>query len=188
MPDVAAIILAAGRGTRIGTPKLKLVSEGEFFVNIIVKKLKSSGVDRVFCVIHPEDYDWSLEHIPGVSLVLNGETDKGMLFSAVQGIKKLTDEKGVLLFPVDHPFVEVSTLNLILDIFCKYPDKLIKPEFEGKSGHPVIIPRFASDRMIFTTQDKGLSETLRDVCGETEIVRVSDRGILKNINSAEDLK
>ena len=43
MHQVSAIILAAGRGRRIGTPKLKLVSNGEFFVNIIVKKLKAAG-------------------------------------------------------------------------------------------------------------------------------------------------
>ncbi len=188
MHQVSAIILAAGRGRRIGTPKLKLVSNCEFFVNIIVKKLKAAGVDRIFCVIHPDDFDWSLENISGVSLVLNRETEKGMLFSALLGFKKLTDEKGVLLFPVDHPFVDASTLNLILDIFNKCPDKLIKPEFEGKSGHPVLIPRFAADGMVFLKRYKSLSEALREVCNETEIVRVSDRGILKNINTAEDLK
>ena len=79
MPDVSAIILAAGRGKRIGTPKLKLISENEFFANIIVKKLMSSGVKRVICIIHPDDYEWALENISGVELVLNKETEKTIL-------------------------------------------------------------------------------------------------------------
>jgi molybdenum cofactor cytidylyltransferase len=187
MPEVAAIILAAGRGSRIGTPKLKLVSDNEFFVNIIVKKLLSSGVKRIICVIHPDDYDWALENVSSVELVLNKETDKGMLFSVVLGIKKLADEEGVILYPVDHPRVEEETMKLILETFGKYPHKIIKPLYENRTGHPVIIPRDAADKINFVNQDKGLSETLRDVCNDIETVKVSDGGILKNINTAEDL-
>ncbi len=186
MPEVSAIILAAGRGSRIGVPKLKLISDGEFFVNIIVKKLKSSGVDRIFCVIHPDDYDWSLEHITGVSLVLNPETEKGMLYSVVLGLKKLTDEDGVMIFPVDHPYVSVDTIKNILSIFSEKPDSAVKPAFGDKTGHPVVVPRKAADKIVYISPEKGLSETLREVCGVTETVRVNDRGILKNINKAED--
>jgi molybdenum cofactor cytidylyltransferase len=187
LPGVAAIILAAGRGSRIGTPKLKLVSGKEFFVNIIVRKLLSSGIKRIICVIHPDDYEWALENVSNAELVLNKETDKGMLFSVVLGIKKLYDEEGVILFPVDHPQVEEETIKLILETFVKYPDKIVKPSNKDKTGHPVAIPRNVADKIEFISPDKGLNETLRAISCDVKIVKVNDGGILKNINKAEDL-
>jgi len=65
MLNLSAVILAAGSGSRIGLPKLKLQIEGKYFVNVIIEKLISADIKNVSVVIREDYYEWCLGNVPG---------------------------------------------------------------------------------------------------------------------------
>jgi molybdenum cofactor cytidylyltransferase len=46
----------------------------------------------------------------------------------------------VVLQPGDHPEVEASTLAALVDSSLKRPVQAVVPEYQGRGGHPVLIP------------------------------------------------
>jgi molybdenum cofactor cytidylyltransferase len=53
---------------------------------------------------------------------------------------QLDHSADVLLQLADHPRVQVATLQSMLNARQRFPGAAIIPEFEGRGGHPVLIP------------------------------------------------
>jgi molybdenum cofactor cytidylyltransferase len=186
MLNVSAVILAAGSGSRIGLPKLKLQIKGKYFVNVIIEKLISADINNIFAVIREDYYEWCLENVPGALFVLNNEPEKGMFHSVKLGIKNSVKSDGILIFPVDYPFVEKSTIEKLKAAFIEYPECIIKPVFDNKSGHPLIIPKFHFDAIINSKLDN-LNDAIMSLKISQVKVNVNDKSVLKNVNYKSDL-
>ena len=184
MKNISAVILAAGSGTRIGVPKLKLTHRSEFFVNIILKCLKSGGINDVVCIIRKDEEEWFKQNALSVQYLINDNPETGMIHSVYLGINHFKGLKGVIVFPVDHPFVKTETITKLKNEFEENNESIVKPLYDGVSGHPIIIPKRlfgfinGSDNLNLVIQKSGLRVL--------EVI-VKDEGILKNINYAEDL-
>ena len=188
MKNISAVILAAGSGTRIGIPKLKLIHKNEFFVNIISINLKSGGINNVVCIIRKDDTNWFKENADCPEYIVNYNPELGMLSSVKLGIEKYLKHDGVLLFPVDHPFVTNDTIKSLISDFKKNTNSVIKPFYKDKSGHPLIIPGTLFKYIVNSDNMKTLNDIIKE-SGISEIrIDVDDEGILKNVNSIEDLK
>ena len=187
MKNISAVILAAGSGTRIGIPKLKLKHQEEFFVNIIANKLKFAGIENIVCVIRKDDLDWFNENTAGLEYSINSNPELGMISSARLGIEKYIKQDGVVLFPVDHPFVKGITIKQLINDFEKNKDSVIKPYYKGKSGHPLIVPISLFNYIISSENSKTLNEIIKESGILVIRTDVDDDGILRNINSPEDL-
>ncbi|MDP2172146.1 MAG: NTP transferase domain-containing protein [Candidatus Cloacimonadaceae bacterium] len=165
--QIIAIIPASGKGRRFGMPKAEAVLAGKSFADIIKELLHSAGIAQVHC---PK----------------NLETGS-MLETLRHAISELKDQQalGYLIHPVDHPFVKASTIKLLIETFKSLPDSTIRPSFQGKSGHPVIVPSWLN--IDADDNDKGLAGLIRSqVCTVIDIP-VDDEGVLRNINSPEAL-
>ena len=69
--------------------------------------------------------------------------DGEMMVSVRAGLAmalQLDDSADVLLHLADHPQVQAATLRCMLDARQRFADAVIIPEFEGRGGHPVLIP------------------------------------------------
>ena len=187
MNNISAVILAAGSGTRIGIPKLKLKQGKEFYVNIIANNLKSEGINKIVCVIRKDDLEWFKENAAGSEYIININPELGMISSVKFGVERYPKHDGALLFPVDHPFVTCKTIkNLIID-FGKNKNSVIKPYYKGKSGHPVIVPYSLFDYIVNSDNFKSLNDLIREFGISVIRTDVDDEGILRNINNPEDL-
>ena len=140
MKNISAIILAAGSGKRIGTPKLKLKIGEDYFVNLIVDKLKLAGIENIVCVIRKNDKEWFEQYALSVSYIENPNPESGMIHSVFLGINHFKDSSGVIVFPVDHPLVKTDTITSLIKVFEENNVSIVKPGFKGISGHPIIIP------------------------------------------------
>ena len=184
MHNISAVILAAGSGTRIGVPKLKLKHRGEYYVNLIISKLKYAGIEDVVCVIRKEEEEWFKQNALSVQYLINDNPETGMIHSVYLGINHFKGLKGVIVFPVDHPFVKTETITKLKNEFEENNESIVKPLYDGVSGHPIIIPKRlfgfinGSDNLNLVIQKSGLRVL--------EVI-VNDEGILKNINYIEDL-
>lgn len=184
MNNISAVILAAGSGTRIGIPKLKLKIDGDYFINLVVSKLKFAGIENIVCIVRNDDKEWFNQNVLSVPYLENLNPESGMIHSVLLGINHFEDSYGVIVFPVDHPLVKTDTITSLIEVFEAKYDSIVKPVFKGISGHPIIVPnrlfKFikGSDNLNLAIQNSGL-QVLQ--------LPVEDDGILKNINHKEDL-
>nr|MDK2851286.1 molybdenum cofactor cytidylyltransferase [Candidatus Cloacimonadota bacterium] len=160
-----AIILASGKGSRFGMPKSKASFNGSLFSQKIMETLVSGGIEEIY-------------------LADDLKTDS-MLDTIRQSISSLKEAADCyLIFPVDHPFVLSETISTMLQVSRANPDCVIKPEYRGHRGHPIIIP---ANLDLNDCQYDNLRDLIRYSGIATLIVPVEDPGILMNINHPEDI-
>ena len=166
---IIAIIPAAGKGSRFGTPKVDALYNNVSFSQKIVGTLQETGITDYVVVRDVETPD--------------------MLASIRWGMQKVLSEQerpdGWLIWPVDHPMVAANTIMQLLDEFKNRTNSIIIPRHQEKSGHPIIIPG------MFTIPEKpepqGLKGLIHKSGNPVHYLEVEDSGILKNINTPEDL-
>ncbi len=188
--DVNAILLAAGRGRRIGMPKALLPVEGKTLLERMVGFLQPFAFHRIIAVINGEVMDRlraeGTKPLPaGVTFVVNRDLDKGQLHSTLLALDEMEgEERNVLLHPVDHPSLRPETIGRILDRAAV--DRIIIPTFEGKRGHP---PLFGVDtipclrRAPLEAGARWVYSAHPDLVVEVE---TGDRGVLLNVNTREE--
>jgi CTP:molybdopterin cytidylyltransferase MocA len=185
--SIGALVLAAGKGTRIGTAKLRLSTGGESFLHRCVRTLHAAGVDVVAGVVSPEERAWAIAEVPGTPLMSNPSDSGDMLSSVRLGLELVTSCKSVVILPVDHPCVQAETVKKLVAAGRSEGDAVIKPSYQGRAGHPVLIPRTLFARVL----SSGDRDTLHTIIAASGVpvtrVVVDDPGVLRNINTPEDL-
>jgi len=182
------VILAAGSGRRIGTPKLRLEATGRSFLEIILDRLKQAEIAPVACVVAVEQAEWARPYTAGRSLLINPHPELGMFSSVQIGTNALRTCRGLFIVPVDHPFVALSTYQQLKQAFQHHPDTIIKPGFHGRPGHPVLLPREAVAQALIAPTDATLQQVLRQSGIRQLLVEAADEGVLRNINQKGDIE
>jgi len=209
MPDpLGAVVLAAGSGRRIGTPKLRLEVEGRSYLGRILAQLARTEIGPVVTVIAAAEEEWARnlvreenrfsapqpketparQHGAEAALLVNPHPEQGMFTSIRLGVAALMECAGLLIVPVDHPFVADSTVIQLKHAFLQNPAAVIKPAFHGRSGHPIIIPQAVFQTVLAAGPDASLRELLRTAAVQRLSIEVDDEGILRNINERGDLE
>jgi len=188
-PTTGAVILAAGAGARLGGPKLRLESGGRPFLEQVLAAVVEAGCVPVVCVVRAEDRDWAaaLADAAGAAVVVNPAPERGALSSLRLGLDRLGACAGALVAPVDHPYVTAATCRALAAAFAARPDAVVKPVWDGRSGHPVIIPRELFPRIPPEDRAGGLAAVIH-ASGLREVhLGVEDPGVCRNINFPSDL-
>ena len=141
--DVAAIVLAAGRSSRMGDFKPLLPFDGRTLIGHVVASLRAAGVTRIHVVtgFNAEALAPEIDRL-GVTRAQNADFDRGMLSSVQAGVASLPAEtEAFLLMPVDVPLVRASTITRLLDAASADDAAVLYPAFRGERGHPPVIRR-----------------------------------------------
>ena len=134
---IAALVLAAGEGSRFGGPKAPYVFDGERLVDRAVRVAHEGGCDPVLVVLGA----WVGE-VPDVQIVINDDWATGMGSSLRAGLAALvdrTDVDSVLVTLVDLPGMTGEAISLLID--GANVESLVAAQFEGKRANPVVIGR-----------------------------------------------
>ena len=143
---VWAIVLAAGRGERMGGPKAVLTLRGESFLALAARALARPGVEGVLAVLGHEADRVAREAAlaPGVRTVVNARYEEGMLSSILAGLDaaEAAGAEAVLVHPVDHPLVDALTVHRVLEAL-EGGALVAVPTHGGRRGHPAGFARAA---------------------------------------------
>lgn len=90
-----------------------------------------------------------------------------------------------LVFPVDFPFVKPETVSALISAHHQNPQAVIRPCFEQRCGHPIVIP--TSLNLFTNDEGRGLQGIIRSCQLLTLDIPVDDQGIHRNINKPKDL-
>lgn len=182
-----AVILAAGRGTRIGGPKALLTIEGETFVGRLARTLARTRVDSVLAVVAGDaPAVREAARAAGIEAVLNPRPEEGMLASLLLGLDAADARRAdaVLVHPVDHPLVAPATVDRVLDALDEGA-RIAVPSHGGRRGHPAGFLRSVWDEVRAASPATGAVEVLRAHPGWVVHVE-GDPGAVSGIDTPAD--
>jgi molybdenum cofactor cytidylyltransferase len=183
---ISAIIVSAGKSERMGSPKALLPIAGRTFLENILAAVEASVVSQVVVVLG-HHREWIERSVPIPNIVFNPDYEHGMTTSIQAGIRALpADSEGALLFLVDHPVIEPSTIDILVQSFK--PGQIILPTYHGRRGHPVLFSNAVLAEIVLLPASQGANQVVwRDPARVVEIP-VRDRGILIDIDTPEQFE
>jgi molybdenum cofactor cytidylyltransferase len=191
---VPAIVLAAGRSSRMGRPKATLpAGDGETFLTRIVRTFLESGVDDVIVVVgHDADAiaaSFSESGLPA-RFVVNREYDQGQLSSLLAGLNAI-DRPGVsamLVTLVDVPFVSAATVRAVVDSYRRTRAPIVRPTSRGRHGHPLLIERSLFDALRTADMSAGAKPIVRAHASTIGDIAIDDEGAFTDIDTEEEYR
>ena len=185
-----AIILAAGRSTRMGRPKLLLPWGQTTILGHLIKRWQGRGAKQVAVVCATDNSPIAAEldrlSFPQENRVHNPNADQGM-FSSILCAARWSGWQPLLTHWVivlgDQPQLRPDTLDRLLNFVREHSDQVCQPLWKGKRRHPVVLPKTA-----FVALAKSQSADLKTFLSSQQVAdcKCDDPGLELDIDRPED--
>lgn len=172
--EVPAVLLAAGRSSRMGGPnKLLALFDGKPLVRRAAERALASGAAGVYVVTghQGERVRAALAGLP-VTFVDNPAFAEGLSTSLKAGIGALpATAAGALVVLGDMPEVSAADLDRLIDTFRKAGGGVVaRASHAGRRGNPVLLPRSLFDAVAHLEGDTGARHLVE--AGDVEVIDV----------------
>jgi molybdenum cofactor cytidylyltransferase len=189
-PQVAAVVLAAGEGKRMGGAKMTAMLDGKSLVRYPHEAVKASRAGPIVTVIGHDATKVSVALL-GIDthMVYNPDYAEGMATSLKAGIAAVPDTSaGALILLGDMPHVTAEIINRLLAAFADNPmAKAVVPMVAGQRGNPILIGRTLFADVMTLDGDRGARKLL-DAAGDSVIeVSIDDAAVLTDVDTPEAL-
>ena len=190
----AVVILAAGRGERLGGVAKALLPLGDrCFLDMIVEIAAAAGADDCRVVVGAPFAEQvaTAARARNARIIENPDPNRGMASSIACGFAALLDDSDAawaLLWPVDHPRVVTATVAaLIADALAHDDCDAVIPTFGDRGGHPVVVKR-ALWAALATCGDAPMGA--RSVLSVARVRRMAchDSGVIADVDVPADLQ
>ena len=188
---IPAIVLAAGKSTRMGRPKANLPIDGETFLSRIVRTFYDAAVPDVVVVVgHDAEAVVAAFSETGAAarFIMNPDYESGQLSSLIRGLNAV-DRPGVaaaLVTLVDVPLVAASTVRAVVDRYRRTHAPIVRPVRGGAHGHPVLIDRSLFDEIRRADPTAGAKRVVRAHSSPAGDVDVDDEGAFGDIDTVAE--
>lgn len=185
---ISAILLAAGSSTRMGNLKQLLTFGQETIVEACVNNLRRAGIAKITVVTghEAENVERVLQPL-GVRCVRNRDYAQGMTSSVKAGVISL--EKGceaVLLALSDQPHIPSDLISELIKYYLSGSSLIVKPRYQGRSGHPVILSHKLFPEILNLSQDEGLHTLTRRYSKHTGYLETSESAVVEDLDTKQD--
>jgi len=186
-----AVVTAAGSAERFGGKKLLTPIDGEPLLDHTIRALLEGGVAEVIVVVGRDaraelERDVNTMLDPRVRPVENPDPSRGMFSSIQEGIAQAQGD-AILVMPGDMPFVSAETVRSVIATYERNP-AIVSPRYRGKRGHPVALPPSLRDEIRSADPRATLHEVIHHHLDLRVDVDVDDRGIVRDVDTAADLR
>lgn len=191
---IPALVLAAGRSSRMGRAKATLPLGGDdTFLTRIVRTLFAAGVEDVVVVVgHEADAIVSgfvSEHLRA-RFVENREYDRGQLSSLVTGLS-VVDRPGVravLVTLVDVPLVSAATVRAVVECYRRTHAPVVRPTSGARHGHPLLVDRSLFAALRAADPVSGAKPVIRAHASPLGDLPIDDEGAFVDIDTENDYR
>src|SRR5665213_3635674 len=106
-----------------------------------------------------------------------------MLSSLQCGLALVPEAAGAAMFvPVDHPNIDVSTIETLAARFRSDRAPVTVPTYAGEHGHPVCIVRPLIRELLALPADAKASDVIHRYVAQTAYVEVSDPAVVTDVD------
>lgn len=140
---VAAVVLAAGRSSRMGGPnKLLATFDGVPLVRRTVERALECRAAPVIVVVghQAEAVRKALAGLD-VTIVENPEFADGLSTSLKAGLANVGQADAAMILLADMPDIDSRDLDLLVAAAESHPESVVRAAHGGKRGNPVVLPR-----------------------------------------------
>ena len=191
---IFAVIPAAGRSRRMGSPKLLLTLAGQTVIGRLLRVLdRPEIVDRIV-VVRQDDGTLRDEVIRSGGTVVHPAVDPPDMRASVQcaldEIRRRHSpaaDDGWLLVPADHPLLSADVLEALLVRWTSGRDRILVPAFAGRRGHPALFRWSLGDLVAGIPAGHGLNWLLEQHHSHVAELAVDDDSILLDLDTPADL-
>ena len=185
---IAAVILAAGLSSRMGTFKPLLPLGGRSLLGHCGSLFAACGITDLLVVAgHKADDVREEAAALGMGVTENPYYRSGMFSSVRRAVSALpAGIEAFFILPVDIPLIRPATVRILLENFTAGCKTILYPAFAGRRGHPPLIPAALIPAILAHDGAGGLELLLGRYPGRE--VAVWDEGILLDADTPEDLQ
>lgn len=189
-PAVAAIVLAAGRGSRMSvTCKPLLVLDGQPMVVAVVEAAVASRATQMIVVAGHEasQVREELKKMP-VRIVDNPDYRLGLSTSIRAGLAALppTIDAAVFLL-ADMPLIRHDHIDRLIGAFAEGTADICLPVHRGRRGNPVLWSRALFEKLAALEGDTGGRALLENHADRVRLVEM-DAAVLVDVDEPADLQ
>ena len=186
----AALVLAAGAGTRFGMPKALIEIDGDTFVDRAVRILRDGGCDPIVVVLGAQAADVRrMTRLENAVVVDNPDWASGMASSLRRGLAELTrlGAPAVVVALVDQPWVGVDAVRRLAARWSQGA-RAVVATYDGTPRNPVLLDASVWDEVAeLAVGDIGARAWLRQHADEVERVACEDVGSADDVDEPDDL-
>lgn len=191
MNDVAAVILAAGRGTRFDAgPKLLTSLDGQPLIRHVVQAAIASIAKPVIVVAGHRSGEIAAA-VEGLEsrFVLNSLHEQGLSTSLKTGFSVLPDHaRAVIVLLGDMPLIRPELIDGLVGAWHdKGEPAALIPTMDGRRGNPVILSRSLEPEVMKLTGDTGAGPILRARLDVVEYP-INEKAIFQDVDTTDDFR
>jgi molybdenum cofactor cytidylyltransferase len=192
IPRIAALILAAGHSTRMGSNKLLAeLPDGRPMIAHTVERAMASACSPLIIVTgHQDDaIRNALTDLP-VRFVHAADYAQGISASLNAGITELSADIGAALICLgDMPLIEAHVFRQLISAFNPVEGReIILPRFDGQRGNPVLWGKRFFPELLRLTGDTGARQILPHHMEFVAEIDVETDTVLRDFDTPEMLK
>jgi molybdenum cofactor cytidylyltransferase len=189
--EVAAIVLAAGRSERMGAFKPLLPFGPKTVIETCIDNLRGGGVETIVVVV---GQDARAETLQGqlqnsrVTFAVNPDPQSEMSASIASGVRALSAEmKAVVITPADLAAVPGEVVETLISCW-QDGAQLVKPTWNERGGHPVLIDLRFRDELLELDPRGGLKVFFDAHRDQVDRVAVSSNYIARDMDTWDDYR
>ncbi len=153
MPNIGAVILAAGESSRLGQPKQLIQFRGKTLVRRIVDAAREAGCSPKVVVIG-SDKDKVARELEQTNAVIveNVNWKNGMGTSIRSAVQHLIDiapnVEAIVLLVCDQPFVDSRAIEQLIALREKTKKAVVASSYAGTLGVPALFDRSCAQELL----------------------------------------
>jgi len=187
MSEIVGILLAAGRGSRFGSDKLRHpLADGRPMAVVAAGNLLPA-CDRVIAVCRPDGEELARQLAAcGCHTLAVADAVAGMGHSLAAAVRATPGAAGWLVVLADMPFIATATHRLVGDQL-RAGASIVTVEHAGRRGHPVGFARAYFSQLVALTGDEGARRLLAAHADDVRRLAVNDPGVCRDVDTPADL-
>ncbi|AYC34371.1 nucleotidyltransferase family protein [Pseudomonas cavernae] len=187
MPQVIALLLAAGCGSRFGSDKRRAtLPDGRSLLAASLANARRA-FSEVHVLLRPEDDPAALGLPADCPLIRCADAELGLGHSLAAGVRALAGRRSRALAILlgDMPWVAESSLLRLAQ--AADAERIVFPLYRGERGHPVLFGRRYWPALLRLTGDQGARAVMLAHEEAWLGIEVDDPGVLRDVDTPADL-
>jgi molybdenum cofactor cytidylyltransferase len=185
---ISALVLAAGKASRMGQPKQLLRIGGTSLVRRAVDTALGSPVGEVVVVTgqSADEVERELQGMP-VRVVRNDRFAEGMSTSLRAGVGALSaDSKAAVVLLADQVLLSPDVISKIVMRFESSGAPVVIPIYGGQRGNPVLFASRLYAELLGAEGDAGARSVVARHLAEAELVAFDDPSLQMDVDTWEE--
>ncbi len=185
---VVSLILAAGKGSRMGMEKGLILIGQWTLAERISRMYEAAGLSNCIVVVAPDSRLPSRMASRKLTFLENPDPSRGPISSIWTALDVLPAQcEALILHPVDVPVFDARVVDSLIAAFRAGRGSLIIPTHGGRRGHPILMSRRCFPLLRQAPLDVGARYVHRKLAHRIHNVAVHCRWVTHNLNTPVQL-